>query len=339
MKTDIRAPFEAFSMPQYLEVPLFQRPYVWKEEEQWEPLWEDVRRLAELRIANTHASPQHFLGAIVLQSQPATLGDLATHQVIDGQQRLTTLQVLFDAAEGVLNVRGQAALANRLRTFTHNDENFVRAGAPLLKLKHANKDGAAFAEVMDSEFPVEYEHLKHAQHRIVGAHSFFASAIAEWIDAAGEENVPSRAEVLAGVLAQGLQMVVITLTAEENSQEIFETLNARGTPLTAADLIKNFVFQRLEAEGADTREAYDKVWPFDTKFWEKEVSAGRYSVSRSSLFLNHWLVSETGEDVRLQGTFARFKSYVEHDAGRPMLDVLHDVRAQAHQYQAWQEAA
>jgi len=339
METHIRTPFLAFATPQYLEVPLFQRPYVWQQEEQWEPLWEDVRRLADLRLASPQTEVQHFLGAIVLQLQTAGLGDLMTHQVIDGQQRLTTLQVLFDAAEGALNSRGQASLANRLRSFTHNDESFVRPGAPVLKLKHANKDGAAFIEVMNAESPVDYEALKHSRHRIVGAHSYFASAISEWLDEEGEERVPARAETLTHVLSNGLQMVVIALTPQENSQEIFETLNARGTPLTAADLIKNFVFQRLDVEGADTREAYDKVWPFDTKFWEQDVSTGRYTVSRSSLFLNHWLTARTGEEVRLQGTFARFKSFVEHEAGQPMLTMLHEIREQAEQYRAWQEAA
>ena len=65
-------------------------------------------------------------------------------------------------------------------------------------------------------------------------------------------------------------------------------MNARGTPLTAADLIRNFVFQRLAAEGADTRAHLDD-WPFETEFWEKEVSVGRYPLQRSSLFFNQWL--------------------------------------------------
>ena len=78
--------------------------------------------------------------------------------------------------------------------------------------------------------------------------------------------------------------MAIDLRATENSQEIFETLNARGTPLTAADLIKNFVFQRLDAEGSDTAKAYAEDWPFEERFWEKEVSVGRYPITRGSLF-------------------------------------------------------
>jgi hypothetical protein len=77
-----------------------------------------------------------------------------------------------------------------------------------------------------------------------------------------------RANILVQVLTRGLRLVAIDLQAQENSEEIFETLNARGSPLTAADLVKNFVFQRLEAEGVDTRRAYAEDWPSRT-------SAGR----------------------------------------------------------------
>ena len=141
------------------------------------------------------------------------------------------------------------------------------------------------------------------------------------------------------MLLDGLQLVSIELEATENSQEIFETLNARGTPLTAADLVRNFVFQRLEAEGGDTLKAYREDWPFETKFWMREVSVGRNLVSRSSLFLNQWLVARTGEEISPQSTFTRFKSYVEHEAGHKMADLLPVIKQQAEQYQAWTEAA
>ena len=66
-----------------------------------------------------------------------------------------------------------------------------------------------------------------------------------------------------------LQLVVIELQPDEDAQEIFETLNARGTPLTAADLIKNFVFQRLDATPAEAEKAYHQYWEaFETPFWE-----------------------------------------------------------------------
>lgn len=123
--------------------------------------------------------------------------------------------------------------------------------------------------------------------------------------------------------------------ADENSQEIFETLNARRTPLTAADLIKNFVFQRLEAEGADTAKAYAELWPFESAFWEKEISVGRNLVTRGSLFLNQWLVSRTGQEISPKATFTRFKYYAEHEDPRTMAQLLAVLKEQAGLYEGW----
>ena len=85
-------------MPQHLVIPLFQRSYVWDEIDQWLPLWQDVRRLAELRLTDSYSSATHFLGAVVVQAQDNQTGNLPARNVIDGQQRLTTLQLLMDAA-------------------------------------------------------------------------------------------------------------------------------------------------------------------------------------------------------------------------------------------------
>ena len=96
MKTDVVKPKEVFYNPTRLVVPLFQRPYVWSKETQWAPLWEDIVRLIEV-IQHHNQNATHFLGAIVIQQVPAALGGLPTWNVIDGQQRLTTLQILLDA--------------------------------------------------------------------------------------------------------------------------------------------------------------------------------------------------------------------------------------------------
>jgi hypothetical protein len=339
VETFKRTPLPLFNLPQHFVVPLFQRPYVWKEEEQWEPLWKDVQRIAELRIAEPYLNPQHFLGAVVLQSHEPEGQKLTTWNVIDGQQRLTTLQLLTDAAHAIFLESGHTKFASQLEVLTHNPHTFVPEGESLLKLRHLNNDRDAFDEVMTSEPPIDHASLMHADSRIVKAHAFFASAVSQWLGDPGNEQFSIRAENLTHVLLHDLQLVTIELKASENSQEIFETLNARGTPLTAADLVRNFVFQRLEAEGGDTKTAYKEQWPFETKFWTREVSAGRYLVSRSSLFLNQWLIARLGEEVSPQSTFTRFKSYVEHEAGHKIADLLPVIKAQATQYEAWTEAA
>ena len=339
METFKRTPLQLFNLPQHFLIPLFQRPYVWKEDEQWEPLWKDIRRVAELRISEPHINSQHFLGAVVLQSHDAGSNRVTTWNVIDGQQRLTTLQLLSDATCAVLAGAGFERFASQLESLTHNSANFIPEGESRLKLRHLNNDHGAFDEVMTAEPPIDYSGLRHAESRIVKAHQYFTTEVTQWLGSPEDDSFALRAEHLTNVLHTDLQLVTIELLASENSQEIFETLNARGTPLTAADLVRNFVFQRLEAEGGDTKSAYKEHWPFETKFWAKEVSVGRYLVSRSSLFLNQWLMSRLGEDIGPQSTFTRFKAYIEHQDGQKIADLLPVLKEQANQYEAWTEAA
>ncbi|MEV7999365.1 GmrSD restriction endonuclease domain-containing protein [Pseudarthrobacter oxydans] len=339
MDTAVRTPLEVFTMPQHLVVPLFQRPYVWDQENQWVPLWQDVRRLVGLRLANSGTAPTHFLGAVVLQSMPSQLGSMQSWSIIDGQQRLTTLQLLFDAAASVFEARGLDQITGQLEALTQNPSAFVQGEDVPLKLRHTNRDRAAYDEIMLADPPADHATLTHASSLVTQAHKYFTEQIATWTGEAGEDMAALRASALANVLTQSLQIVVIGLRADENSQEIFETLNARGTPLTAADLIKNFVFQRLAVEGVDTHMAYKDLWPFDTKFWEKEISVGRYPISRGSLFLNQWLVSRVGEEVGPKSTFTRFKHYVEHEAGQAMAALLKDIKEQAGRYREWTERA
>lgn len=337
MKTDLTTPQGIFGMPQHLTVPIYQRPYVWTQEEQWAPLWGDIRRLTEHRLDNPASAATHFLGAVVTQDAPTGPVGMQEFQIVDGQQRLTTLQLALDAAAAAFAARDLQALAARLNFLTHNDSNFVSDGETALKLRHTNRDRAAFDEVMIAEPPVDHAALTNRSSLLTQAHEYFASHIGAWLDA-DPERLTARADVLAIALQTALQLVVIRLTVDEDSQEIFETLNARGTPLTAADLIKNFVFQRLKAEGKDTTEAY-RSWPFETKFWEAEVSVGRFPTTRSALFLGQWLISRVGKEVSPRSTFARFKFFTDHETGLSMSELLELITAQAETYQQLTERA
>lgn len=334
MDTFKRTPLQLLHLPQNFVVPLFQRRYVWKEDEQWEPLWNDVRRIAELRGASPHLDARHFLGAIVLQAQGAESNAFTAWNVIDGQQRLTTLQLLTDATQALLAQAGLTKLANQLEGLTHNSADYVPDGESRLKLRHLNHDRAAFDEVMTAEPPIDYAALDYADSLIVRAHQYFTSVVEAWLGPAVDPAFEERADELARVIREDLQMVTIELLASENSQEIFETLNARGTPLTAADLVRNFVFQQIEKEGGDVEVAHKNHWPFESAFWSKEVSVGRYLISRSSLFINQWLVSRTGEEIGPQATFMRFRTYVDHNQLR-VTDLLPEIQQQANQYEAW----
>ena len=340
MQTLVLTPTEVFYLPQRLLVPLFQRPYVWSREGQWVLLWDDIRRQAERRGDDNPEVAPHFLGAVVLQDMSAAAGQLPRRTIIDGQQRLTTLQLALDAAHGVMVASGAEKLANQLDRLTFNPEDFWTDPEDQFKVWPTNRDRVAYNEVMAAELPVEYGSLKHGRSRIAQAHAYFSGVIGEWVQAAGDRGVVDRCRHLTQVLSSGLQLVVIELRADEDSQEIFETLNARGTPLTAADLIKNFVFQRLALERAEAEKAYQQHWRlFETKFWEAEISVGRYLTSRSSLFLNQWLVAKTAEEVSPRATFTRYKHYVETEMSIPMTGLLPALHTTATQYERWVEDA
>ncbi len=113
--------------------------------------------------------------------------------------------------------------------------------------------------------------------KFAAAHEYFAQAARTWL---GDADMQTRARALVDAVSTNLQMVVINLLPHEDAQEIFETLNARGTPLTAADLIKNFVFQRLEGTSEQIEKASHQYWgPFETEYWEANVQAGPVTYS------------------------------------------------------------
>jgi hypothetical protein len=341
MDTQVRTPQAIFMQPQRLLVPLFQRPYVWNEELQWEPLWKDLQRVAD-RLLKSPATTQapHFLGAVVLQQLPTQTSDLQQRTVIDGQQRLTTLQLLLDALHSEIVQVGASMPAARLEPLIANAKAFCREKADRFKVWPTNRDRAAFNEVMDAPSPVEYSQLKHRTSRMAKAHQFFALQCREWLNESGPEDVQARAEAIERSARELLQIVVIDLTAAENAQEIFETLNARGAVLTAADLIKNLVFQRLLEQGANVEDAYGKYWAqFESAFWEQEISVGRIKHQRSSVFLNHWLVARTGEEVVAREVFSRFKAYVDHEAELSMIELLQEIDRAAAVYRRFTEQA
>jgi hypothetical protein len=338
METQVRTPQTVFMHPQRLIVPLFQRPYVWNQENQWEPLWKDIVRLTERLLNRSHEKHYpHFLGAVVLQQKQNIVGTMQERTIIDGQQRLTTLQLLFDALHGELIAADATQPALRLKPLVVNDDPFCRQPEDRFKVWPTNRDRPAFNAVMAAEPPVDYDALGFDDERMVQAHRFFSQQARAWLTGDGAEQVRTRADAIETVARDLLQMVVIDLGADENAQEIFETLNARGAQLTPADLIKNFIFQRLMESGDDVEGAYQRHWKdFESAFWEAEISVGRLRYPRSSIFLNHWLIARTGEEVVAREVFTRFKRY-SLESEQPMRLLLAQLDRAARVYRGFVE--
>ena len=194
MKTNILNPKELFQKPICYTIPTFQRPYVWSQDDQWEPLWEDVRNVAENYLEKLEGSgnnsveaeeqtASHFLGAVVLQQVPTAAKDIERREVIDGQQRVTTIQLLLDAIQLVCEDLDFKPAATRLSKLVINDEDLVGKGSDqVFKLRPSRTDRDAFRHAMDNGLAVNH----FEESLIVQAHEFFQQQVRKWIkDAVG----------------------------------------------------------------------------------------------------------------------------------------------------------
>ncbi len=285
-------------------------------------------RVAERALVDRLSARAHFLGALVHQQAGNPTGYLQEWTVIDGQQRLTTLQLLLSAIHGQLVEAQIQDPAKRVLNLIENEPEYREREHDRFKVWPTNRDRAAFRAVMEAEPPIDYGQMAYRASRVVQAHRFFSEEVRRWLEAEGEAAIVDRAVALERTVSELIEMVVIRLGPTENAQEIFETLNARGAQLTAADLIKNFVFQELMEANDDVESIYDEYWSqFETPFWEAEISLGRYHHVRSSAFLYHWLVARTPtKEPMLAGeVFERFKEYATQTSRVKMSDLIAQI--------------
>ena len=331
MHTDILNPKDLFLKPVCYTIPPFQRPYVWTQDEQWEPLWDDVRNVAENYLEELARSggnsgeaeeqiKPHFLGAVVLQQVSRPAKYIEQREVIDGQQRVTTLQLLLDAIQLVCEELDFKSAAMRLSMLVLNNRDLVGDESDeMFKLQPSRTDRDAFKHAMHNGLAVnDFE-----ESLIVQAHEFFQQQVRRWIeDSSGSES--ERVDALEIAITAMLQMVVIDLSSKDDPNVIFETLNARGTPLEQSDLIKNFVLSKIpKGEEGD-------IWAgLDDKWWRNEVTQGRLYRPRLDMLLNYWLAMRTGTEVGPSRVFDVFRSFTNEQNIR---DVMCEVRCDMSHY-------
>lgn len=122
-------------------IPIFQRPYVWNEADNWDPLWKDIRRAAEeIEVEFSTGSvsqtpPTYFLGAVVVQQRHKHPQRIDSSHIIDGQQRMTTLQVLLAGARGVASALGRSKTAARFAALIENRPETIHDDFPADRYK------------------------------------------------------------------------------------------------------------------------------------------------------------------------------------------------------------
>lgn len=254
MDAGARRIYDIFNGSRILEIPFFQRAYVWGEE-QWERLLDDVESVSQ-------SGKPYFMGSVILKQQQTNTqseyGDIRT--VIDGQQRLTTLSILLKVL--CLKTDQMNKFDKRFRL---DDNSTV--------LRHNHNNTAAFTEIMNLRTEAEIS----GKDSISGAYNFFR----EHLDPA---------KVNFEKITSSILLVVIDLTIDEDEQQIFDTINSLGVKLTTGELLKNFFFGRDEIDQYE--EYWKELFEKDEEtrdYWDMEITTGRLKRSFIDIFFHSYL--------------------------------------------------
>jgi uncharacterized protein with ParB-like and HNH nuclease domain len=233
------------------EIPKFQRDYTW-EAEQWDDLWQDI-----LNLLNDE-EPEHYLGYLVLQTT-----DNKRYQIIDGQQRLTTLSIIILAIlkclDDLINSNIDSYSNKRRKETLHN--SYIGLIDPVtlitdnkLKLNRNSDDYYRNYIVLLKELPIRNTNTsqKHLRECFI------------WYYDRVKKKYKSGEELASFIdkIVDKLFFTVIKVSDQLNAFKVFETLNARGVQLSSSDLLKNYLFSIVDQTHPHENEIeeLEKLW-------------------------------------------------------------------------------
>lgn len=223
-------------------VPPFQRDYSWTEEE-WDDLWQDIVGLFE-----ADAEPAHYMGYLVLQSS-----DSKRFEIIDGQQRLTTISLMILAGLGHLQdlVDEKQDADNNTKRKEQLQGSYIGyidpvSLVPRSKLELNRHNNRFYQTYLVTLEKLPQRGLNASEHQLRKAFIWFKERLGSRFGATTSSGMDLTA--FLDVLVDKLFFTVITVTDELNAFKVFETLNARGVRLSATDLLKNYLFSVISSQ-------------------------------------------------------------------------------------------
>ncbi|MFC6687803.1 DUF262 domain-containing protein [Jhaorihella thermophila] len=358
MQADDHAVEEILAEGRRFMVPLYQRKYQW-DDARLEPFWEDVEAKA-VEVLEGESKFQHYMGALILSpiGEAAQIGVTPRVQVVDGQQRLTTFQLFLAALREVARKHDCPDIIEHVQDYLFNKlKSKDTDKLTRFKVTPTPSDREVFHDIIEKTHDeVRRDYAKHywggrvpknTQHRALRAYELFyqkidhfaqygptdydfgdeeeetsAEAITDETDT--REALEQRLEALLTALLNRMKLVVITLGEGDDAQVIFETLNSKGQPLLAMDLVRNNIFHRAEKENAEVDELYHKLWdPFDHTWWREPAPFARPRRPRIDHFLAHVLAAETGQKISMRELYAEYRAFAV-PKGRPRFPSVED---------------
>lgn len=323
-------------------VPVYQRGYVWRQFEEWDPLWEDISELALKRLDSGSKVKPHFIGAVVIEESRVSRAKepISVFSIVDGQQRIITMQIIFAAIHKFAIELGINSIINRMPNYMFNRisgnerlkvypnargngsdralfDNILTLSMEDLKFAHYDSFKSAGRRTHDMDSMVNHTTSYGVKNydsrvdvpRMLGAFGYYHDRIIAFCDE--NHTTPKRQclNALIGAVANSLSVATIFLEKKDNAQLIFETVNGRGKPLLQTDLIKNEIFRR--AGGEKSEQLFEKYWSyFEEPFWDSETSKGRIKKIMLDDFFQCFLESKSGKSVEPAHLFTEYKKFI-----------------------------
>jgi hypothetical protein len=264
-------------------IPLFQRPYTWKEVN-WRTLWDDVMVQYDLGDTSTH-----FMGAIVSVPARSVPVGVSKYLIIDGQQRLTTVSLLLCALRDCLDANSAARIQEVYLTNKFRDPDDTPKFVP------TQADRAVYQAIATNRVIPEGDGL------IVQAYHYFKDRLLSGSDPNGDPVSPAK---ILTTLEHALQVVMINLGETDDPYLIFESLNFKGEPLNQADLVRNYVLMRFRhsvSAGGEQERVYLHYWrPMEDKLGDNLPE-----------FLRHYAMKD-GDNIKQGGIYAATKAHLKN---------------------------
>ena len=303
MKVDQKSINGLFKTPVQYEIPTYQRRYVWGEDN-WRPLWSDI----ETNVKDPKRV--HFTGAIVTRVISKAAGRISVYEIIDGQQRLATFQVILCAFKNLCesgDYVDRDQLAARADRHIRNSKSAVDGSTETIdgdstrklvyKLIPTGYDSEAFRTLVNLKKDETFGVVGDTEHTIHEAYVYFKDRIKAYVD-----NDYERMKNLLNSFINRFEVAQINLEQEERSQDIFLSINATGRRLSEFDYLRNYIFLRA-VEKEEHERLYIDYW---SKFEEDPWTAGKLDA-----FFPVFLMAKCGPEVVRKDT-KLFDVYREH---------------------------
>lgn len=252
-----KALFRIFSNDYAFEIPPYQRPYAWAIDQASELLTDILAFLGESTQPVEEVNP-YFLGSIVLIKGE----DSPKADIVDGQQRLTTLTILM----AVLRTKVSGDFANELTTFIYEKGSLTLGTPNRYRLKLRERDEVFFRQHIQDEkgleslFQLDSGQLTDSQANIRANAQYFAGEL---------ENLPESQRIrLLQYLMRRCYLVMVSTPDLDSAYRIFSVLNARGLDLGLTDLLKSEI---IGAIPANEQEKYTNIWEDEEEDLGREV--------------------------------------------------------------------